>query len=205
MLPLCSPVSPLLVGCHFEGTMQARWFYVIIAHVATWFFTFYCVPANSYKKKTIGDHQCMYFLKINALKIANRHLLGVPHWRDSKFAIMGEGDSHGVKNQQLFCCWSVQFLGHLTEIGDCQNKIFSCASCQNKKESKRMGWTPNHQLPILSTNKNDGSGMMVDPYARLQHMNDLKQLAYIWFGCGRPFIWVWGVNQCTMTSFVAKV
>jgi hypothetical protein len=59
------------------------------------------------------------------------------------------------------------------------------------------------QLPNLCTNKYDGSGMMADPSAHPQHMNGLKHFVYVWSGCGNHYMWVWGIKQCTMTSFVA--
>ena len=46
---------------------------------------------------------------------------------------------------------------------------------------------------------------MVDPYVHPQHMYVLKHLPHVWSGCESPFIWVWGHNQCTMTSFVTQL
>ena len=41
-----------------------------------------------------------------------------------------------------------------------------------------------------------------DPSAHPQHMNDLKHLVCVWRGYGNHSMWVWGLNQCNMTSFV---
>jgi hypothetical protein len=41
----------------------------------------------------------------------------------------------------------------------------------------------------------------VDPSAHPQHMNDLKHHLYVWSGYRNHSTWVWGLNQCTMTSF----
>jgi hypothetical protein len=35
------------------------------------------------------------------------------------------------------------------------------------------------------------------------HMNVLKHPLYVWIRSGNHSMWVWGLNQCTMTSFVA--
>jgi hypothetical protein len=44
--------------------------------------------------------------------------------------------------------------------------------------------------------------MLVDPFTHPQHMNDLKHLVCVWRGYGNHSMWVWGLNQCNMTSFV---
>jgi hypothetical protein len=41
--------------------------------------------------------------------------------------------------------------------------------------------------------------MMVDPSTHPQHMNGLKHLVYVYGGCGNHSIWVWGLNQSTVT------
>ncbi len=53
-----------------------------------------------------------------------------------------------------------------------------------------------------------GSGMMVDPSAHRQHtMDGLKHLVlvYVWSGCGNHSMWVLGLNQSTLASFVASL
>jgi hypothetical protein len=49
--------------------------------------------------------------------------------------------------------------------------------------------------------------MMVDQSAhpQPQHMNDLKYLVYVWSGCGNHSMWVLGLNQSTLASFVASL
>ena len=59
------------------------------------------------------------------------------------------------------------------------------------------------QLPKFCTNKFGGNGIMVDPSAHPQHMNGLKDFVYVWSGCGNYSMWVWGINHCTLISFVA--
>ena len=61
------------------------------------------------------------------------------------------------------------------------------------------------QLPKFGAYKYGGSGVMVDPSALPHHMNGLKLklLVYVWSGCGNHSMWVWGLNHCTLTSFVA--
>jgi hypothetical protein len=61
------------------------------------------------------------------------------------------------------------------------------------------------QLPKFETNKYGGCGMMVDPSAHQWHIICFKRLGYVWCRCENHSMWVWDHNQCTMTSFVAKV
>jgi len=63
------------------------------------------------------------------------------------------------------------------------------------------------QLSEFCGNKYGGSGMMVDQSAhpQPQHMNDLKYLVYVWSGCGNHSMWVLGLNQSTLASFVASL
>jgi hypothetical protein len=61
------------------------------------------------------------------------------------------------------------------------------------------------QLPKFGAYMYGASGVMVDPSALPQHMNGLKLLVYIWSGCGNHSIWVWGLNHCTLTSFVVSL
>ncbi len=61
------------------------------------------------------------------------------------------------------------------------------------------------QLPKFRADKYGGNGMMMDPSAHQQLMNVLKHLVYVWSGCGNHSMWVWGLNQCTLTSFVAML
>ncbi len=58
------------------------------------------------------------------------------------------------------------------------------------------------QLPKFGAYKYGGSGVMVDPSPHPQHMNGLKHLVYVWSGCGSHSMWVFGLNRCTLTSFV---
>ncbi len=58
------------------------------------------------------------------------------------------------------------------------------------------------QLPIIWA---DGCGGVVNPSAHPQHMNDRKHLVYIWSGYGNHSMWIWGLNKCSMTSFVAHL
>ena len=57
--------------------------------------------------------------------------------------------------------------------------------------------------PKLCLNKYGGSGMKVDPSANPLRINGLKHIVHVWSGCGNHSMWVWGLNQCTLTSFVA--
>jgi hypothetical protein len=62
------------------------------------------------------------------------------------------------------------------------------------------------QLPKFRANKYDGNVFMVDPSAHQQLMNVLKHIAYVsWSGCGNHSMWVWGLNQCTLRSFVVAM
>ncbi len=51
------------------------------------------------------------------------------------------------------------------------------------------------QLPKFWADKYCGSGMMVDPSVRPQHINGLKHLVYVCSGCGNHSIWVLGLIQ----------
>jgi hypothetical protein len=45
-----------------------------------------------------------------------------------------------------------------------------------------------------------------DPFAHpQQHINVLKHPVYVWRRCGNHSALVWGLNQCSMTSFVAQL
>ncbi len=57
-------------------------------------------------------------------------------------------------------------------------------------------------LPKFGAYKYGYSCMMMDPSALPQHMNGLKHLVYVWSGCGNHYMWVRGLNHCTLTSFV---
>ena len=61
------------------------------------------------------------------------------------------------------------------------------------------------QLPKVWAKKYGGSGMVVDPSDHPQHMNNLKHLVYVWSGWGNYSKLILGLNQCTMTSFVAQL
>ena len=61
------------------------------------------------------------------------------------------------------------------------------------------------QLMMFGANKYGGSGMMVDLSYHPQHTYVLIHLIIVRIGCGNHFMWVWGLNQCTLTSFVAKL
>ena len=61
------------------------------------------------------------------------------------------------------------------------------------------------EFPYFFAGKIGGSGIMVYPSAHSQHMNVLKHLVYLRSGGGNHSMWVWGLNQCTMTSFVAEL
>ena len=41
------------------------------------------------------------------------------------------------------------------------------------------------------TNQCGGKGMVMDPYPLPQHMKVVKQLSYVWSGCGNHSMW-WG-------------
>ena len=41
--------------------------------------------------------------------------------------------------------------------------------------------------------------MIVDPSAHPQHMNGLKHLVGVHGRCGNNSMWVWGLNQSTLT------
>ena len=60
-------------------------------------------------------------------------------------------------------------------------------------------------LTKLRTNKYGGSGTMVDPSAHQQPINVLKHLVYVWSGCGNHSMWVWGLNQCTLTFYLYTI
>jgi hypothetical protein len=61
------------------------------------------------------------------------------------------------------------------------------------------------EISKLCTNKHGGSGVMVDPSAHPLHINGLKHNIYALSGCGNHSMWVWGLNQCTSTSFAASL
>ncbi len=61
------------------------------------------------------------------------------------------------------------------------------------------------QLSKFCGNKYGGSGVMVDPSAHPQHMNGLKRFVNVWSGCGNHSMWVWSLNYCTLSSFVASL
>ena len=56
---------------------------------------------------------------------------------------------------------------------------------------------------FCANKKYGGNGAKVDPSAHPQHMNGIKHLLYVWSGCENHIMWVWSLNQCTLTSFVA--
>ncbi len=68
-----------------------------------------------------------------------------------------------------------------------------------------LGWPRKlAELWKICANKYGGR-MTVDPSEHPQHMNILKQhLAYVLSGCGKHSMWIWGLNQCTLTSYVAS-
>jgi hypothetical protein len=47
--------------------------------------------------------------------------------------------------------------------------------------------------------------MMMDTNAHPQHMNVVKHFVYVLSGCGKHSMLVWGLNQCTMVSFLIQV
>jgi hypothetical protein len=61
-------------------------------------------------------------------------------------------------------------------------------------------------LPKLRAQYYGEGGTMVDQSAHdPQHTNVLKHLVNVWSECGNHSMWVWGLNQCTLTSFEAML
>jgi hypothetical protein len=50
-----------------------------------------------------------------------------------------------------------------------------------------------------------GKSIMIDTPAHLQHMNVVNDFVYILSGCGKHSMLVWGMNQCSMVSFLIQV
>ena len=63
------------------------------------------------------------------------------------------------------------------------------------------GFQPTSQI---WANKCGGSCMMMDPYPHPQHMKVIKHLSYVWRGFGNHSMWVWSLNQCTITIYSAN-
>jgi hypothetical protein len=56
---------------------------------------------------------------------------------------------------------------------------------------------------MLPANTYQGEiGIMADSSAPPQHIYVPKLIIYVSSSCGNHSMWVWGLNQCTMTSFV---
>ncbi len=91
------------------------------------------------------------------------------------------------------------------------------------QEPFHVGWSLNHctwlhhfrcEVGICLISKinadkcyGSGNGMMEDPSAHSQNMNDLKYFVHVWSGrMTKPFhMWAWSLNHWTMTLFVTQV
>ena len=97
---------------------------------------------------------------------------------------------------------------HLSCVGrGCVNQsmwVWSLNQCTRASFSTKQWPRILVDLPNLHRQICWYNGMMMDPYPHPQHMKVVKQLSYVWSGCGNHSMWVWSLNHCTRASFSAK-